>query len=120
VAKAYLIDMDGVLVTGTRMIPGADAFIKRLQDAQIPSWCSPVSRDVRTLRSFRKGLITWSSPSPTFILKACQVSSQCRLGSPRPTPVSCLVPISGEGGFRIQQPLQSNRKPLELVVALTR
>ena len=35
-AKAYLIDMDGVLVTGTRLIPGADAFIKRLQDAQAP------------------------------------------------------------------------------------
>jgi NagD protein len=28
--------MDGVLVTGTRLIPGADAFIKRLQDAGAP------------------------------------------------------------------------------------
>lgn len=28
----YLIDMDGVLVSGKRMIPGADAFIQRLKD----------------------------------------------------------------------------------------
>ena len=30
--KSYLIDMDGVLVTGDRLIPGADAFIRRLQE----------------------------------------------------------------------------------------
>lgn len=28
----YLIDMDGVLVSGSRLIPGADQFIKRLQE----------------------------------------------------------------------------------------
>jgi len=32
-ANAYLIDMDGVLVTGSKIIPGADAFIRRLQAA---------------------------------------------------------------------------------------
>jgi NagD protein len=30
--KSYLIDMDGVLVTGKILIPGADLFIKRLMD----------------------------------------------------------------------------------------
>jgi NagD protein len=30
--KSYLIDMDGVLVSGRTMIPGADQFIQRLQD----------------------------------------------------------------------------------------
>ena len=30
--KSYLIDMDGVLVRGTRIIPGADAFLARLRD----------------------------------------------------------------------------------------
>ncbi len=30
--KNYLIDMDGVLVTGRQTIPGADQFIRRLQD----------------------------------------------------------------------------------------
>jgi len=30
--KSYLIDMDGVLVTGMRPIPGADLFIRRLQE----------------------------------------------------------------------------------------
>lgn len=30
--KNYLIDMDGVLVRGKQMIPGADAFIARLQE----------------------------------------------------------------------------------------
>lgn len=29
-AKSYLIDMDGVIVRGNRLIPGADAFIERL------------------------------------------------------------------------------------------
>jgi NagD protein len=31
--KAYLIDMDGVLVRGSRLVPGADEFINRLLDA---------------------------------------------------------------------------------------
>jgi NagD protein len=35
-AKAYLIDMDGVLVRGQNMIPGADGFIRRLRDQDIP------------------------------------------------------------------------------------
>ena len=30
--KNYLIDMDGVLVRGTRIVPGADAFIERLNE----------------------------------------------------------------------------------------
>jgi NagD protein len=34
-AKNYLIDMDGVLVSGRTLIPGADRFIERLQAAQI-------------------------------------------------------------------------------------
>ena len=29
--KSYLIDMDGVLVSGRTMIPGAGQFIQRLQ-----------------------------------------------------------------------------------------
>ena len=31
--KNYLIDMDGVLVSGKRLIPGADEFIKRLNES---------------------------------------------------------------------------------------
>ncbi len=31
--KNYLIDMDGVLVRGSTMVPGADLFIQRLRDA---------------------------------------------------------------------------------------
>ena len=31
VLKNYLIDMDGVLVQGKRMIPGADEFINRIR-----------------------------------------------------------------------------------------
>jgi NagD protein len=29
--KTYLIDMDGVLITGGTMIPGADGFLARLK-----------------------------------------------------------------------------------------
>lgn len=36
IAKAHLIDMDGVLVHGRRPIPGAGAFIDRLRAAQAP------------------------------------------------------------------------------------
>ena len=32
--KNYLIDMDGVLVRGSRVIPGAEGFIRRLQEAE--------------------------------------------------------------------------------------
>lgn len=33
--KSFLIDMDGVLVSGRTIIPGADAFIRRLVDAGV-------------------------------------------------------------------------------------
>jgi NagD protein len=34
--QAYLMDMDGVLIRGTQLIPGADAFIERLRARGIP------------------------------------------------------------------------------------
>src|SRR5215469_13426037 len=34
--KSYLMDMDGVLVRGTQLIPGADGFVGRLRQAQRP------------------------------------------------------------------------------------
>jgi len=34
--QAYLMDMDGVLVRGTQLIAGADAFIERLRAHSIP------------------------------------------------------------------------------------
>ena len=33
--KSYLIDMDGVLIRGREIIPGADKFISRLQDGEV-------------------------------------------------------------------------------------
>ncbi len=33
--KSYLIDMDGVIVRGSELIPGADAFLERLHQRQI-------------------------------------------------------------------------------------
>jgi NagD protein len=33
--KSYLIDMDGVIVRGNELIPGADAFLDRLQQRQV-------------------------------------------------------------------------------------
>lgn len=33
--KSYLIDMDGVIVRGSELIPGADEFIRRLHERQI-------------------------------------------------------------------------------------
>jgi NagD protein len=33
--KSYLIDMDGVIVRGSELIPGADAFIRRLHERHI-------------------------------------------------------------------------------------
>ena len=34
--KAYLTDMDGVLITGSQVIPGAIEFIERLRAAKAP------------------------------------------------------------------------------------
>jgi len=34
--RAYLMDMDGVLVRGTQLVPGADSFIERLRVRGIP------------------------------------------------------------------------------------
>src|SRR5262249_39645387 len=34
-AKSYFLDMDGVMISGNRLIPGADAFIKRLRQRDI-------------------------------------------------------------------------------------
>jgi len=33
--KSYLIDMDGVIVRGSELVPGADVFLKRLHDRDI-------------------------------------------------------------------------------------
>ena len=33
--KNYLIDMDGVIVRGNELVPGADEFLQRLHDRQI-------------------------------------------------------------------------------------
>ena len=33
--KSYLIDMDGVIVRGSELIPGADEFIRRLHERHI-------------------------------------------------------------------------------------
>lgn len=33
--KSYLIDMDGVIVRGNELVPGADAFLQRLHDRQV-------------------------------------------------------------------------------------
>ena len=35
-AKAYVSDMDGVLVRGSTLVPGADSFIRRLQHLGVP------------------------------------------------------------------------------------
>lgn len=35
IAKNYLIDMDGVLISGRQLIPGADHFVRRLKDRQV-------------------------------------------------------------------------------------
>ena len=32
----YLIDMDGVIYRGSQLIPGAEKFIRELQDADVP------------------------------------------------------------------------------------
>jgi len=32
-SKSFLVDMDGVLVRGNKIIPGADQFIERLKQA---------------------------------------------------------------------------------------
>jgi NagD protein len=36
--KNYLIDMDGVLVSGQTLIPGAEQFIEKLKARQLSSW----------------------------------------------------------------------------------
>ena len=37
--KAYFIDLDGTMYKGKERIPTAEAFIKRLQEANIPFLC---------------------------------------------------------------------------------
>ena len=45
--KNYLIDMDGVLVHGKKLIPGADTFIESLKKNDIKFWCSPITQFIR-------------------------------------------------------------------------
>jgi ribonucleotide monophosphatase NagD (HAD superfamily) len=37
--KNYLIDMDGVLINGPTIIPGADLFLERLRAPTPSIWC---------------------------------------------------------------------------------
>jgi NagD protein len=49
-SKNYLIDMDGVIVSGSKPIPGASEFIKRLSERN-KNFCNDQQPNVHTPRS---------------------------------------------------------------------
>lgn len=47
--EGLLIDLDGTLYHGHKMIPGADLLIKALREADIPFYLLPITHRVRQL-----------------------------------------------------------------------
>ena len=93
--RGYLIDMDGVIYRGSQLIPGAERFIRSLQEQQIPflfltNNSQRTRRDVMT-RLGRMGIEV--SESEIF---TCAMATARFLASQKPGGTACVI---GEGGL---------------------
>ncbi|MBN1921408.1 MAG: TIGR01457 family HAD-type hydrolase [Anaerolineae bacterium] len=92
--KNYLIDMDGVLVTGKQIIPGADAFIARLEERGA-KYLVLTNNPLRTPRdlSHRLGLTGLTIPPERIFTSA--LATARFLQSQRPNGTAYVIGESG-------------------------
>jgi NagD protein len=92
--KNYMIDMDGVLVRGTQMIPGADEFIERLIAAQA-EFLVLTNNPLRTPRDLAHRLNTIGLRIPEERIFTSAMATARFLQSQRPEGTAFVIGESG-------------------------
>jgi len=93
--RGYLIDMDGVVYRGGEMIPGADAFIRRLLREAIP-FVFLTNNSQRTRRDVATKLNRMGIPAEEKHVFTCAMATARFLARQRPDGTAFVI---GEGGL---------------------
>lgn len=93
--RGYLIDMDGVIYRGGELIPGADAFIKRLIRENIP-FLFLTNNSQRTRRDVATKLVRMGIPADESNVFTCAMATARYLARQKPGGTAFVI---GEGGL---------------------
>jgi NagD protein len=93
-SKNYIIDMDGVLISGRTAIPGAEAFIARLKDRQI-EYLVLTNNPLRTPRDLAHFLRTVGLHIPENRIFTSALATARFLKSQRPEGTAFVIGESG-------------------------
>lgn len=93
--RGFLIDMDGVLYRGSQLIPGAEAFIKRLVDEDVP-FLFLTNNSQRTRRDVATKLRRMGVPAEERHIFTCAIATARFLAQQKPHGTAYVI---GEGGL---------------------
>ncbi len=93
--RGFLIDMDGVIYRGNKMIPGADTFIHRLNQEGI-SYLFLTNNSQRTRRDVATRLSRMGIPADESKVFTCAMATVRFLAQQRPAGTAFVI---GEGGL---------------------
>lgn len=93
--RGYLIDMDGVLYRGSELIPGADLFIRRLLEAEVP-FLFLTNNSQRTKRDVATRLQRMGVPAQERHIFTCAIATARFLALQKPSGTAYVI---GEGGL---------------------
>lgn len=91
----YLIDMDGVIYRGSQLIPGANRFIEKLRDADIP-FLFLTNNSQRTRRDIATRLQRMGMPAEERHVFTCAMATARYLARQKPNGTAFVI---GEGGL---------------------
>lgn len=93
VKRGYLIDMDGVIYRGGELVPGADAFIQRLLDHNVP-FLFLTNNSQRTRRDVATRLNRMGIPVTENHVFTCAMATARFLARQKPNGTTFVI---GEG-----------------------
>ena len=93
--RGYLIDMDGVIYRGSQLIPGAERFIRHLQDEGIP-FLFLTNNSQRTRRDVMTRLARMGIDVGEAEIFTCAMATARFLAAQKPGGTACVI---GEGGL---------------------
>lgn len=93
--RGFLIDMDGVIYRGSQMIPGADRFVGRLLDRDIP-FLFLTNNSQRTRRDVATKLKRMGIPAEEQHIFTCAMATARFLAGQKPGGTAYVI---GEGGL---------------------
>jgi NagD protein len=93
--QGYLIDMDGVIYRGAQLIPGAEQFIRRLRELEIP-FLFLTNNSQRTRRDVATRLQRMGIPAEEQHIYTCAMATAQFLANQKPNGTAFVI---GEGGL---------------------